>query len=132
MNIDKYVGLPYREAARGPDAYDCYGLTALVYQELRGVTLPDFYHEGSGVSKSSAAIAAAAQGEILGGRASRVDDPSDWDIVIIGQNRIPHHVGLVINGGVLHTLNALGSVWHSMPTFSRLFTKSEFYKWHPL
>jgi cell wall-associated NlpC family hydrolase len=34
MNIDAFIGLPYREGARGPDAFDCYGIVGL-RSELR-------------------------------------------------------------------------------------------------
>jgi hypothetical protein len=35
------VGKPYRIGARGPDAYDCYGLARHVQRELAGVEMPD-------------------------------------------------------------------------------------------
>lgn len=34
------VGLPYRHMARGPDAYDCFGLLVEVFRR-RGITIPD-------------------------------------------------------------------------------------------
>lgn len=36
------IGIPYRDGARGPEAYDCYGLVLHLYRELLGIDLPDY------------------------------------------------------------------------------------------
>lgn len=43
MNIKwmKYIGKPYRFGARGPDAYDCWGLARAIYRDM-GIDLPEF------------------------------------------------------------------------------------------
>ena len=40
-SIADLVGKPFRYGARGPDAYDCYGLCKEIYRR-RGITLPNF------------------------------------------------------------------------------------------
>ena len=62
MNLDHFIGLPYREGARGPDAFDCYGIVAAVLQAARGVSLPDWYQGAPGQQGASRAIAAACEG----------------------------------------------------------------------
>lgn len=133
MTLDNFIGLPYREGARGPDAFDCYGLVAAIFKAMRGVELPDWYQDAPGPLGASRAISAALEGETLGGRSVRVDwpreFPADYDIAIVGSNTRPHHVGVVVAGGVLHASKAFGSAWHSLPRFLTFYPKTEFYKW---
>jgi hypothetical protein len=129
MNIDSFIGLPYREGARGPDAFDCYGLVAAVFRAARGVELPDFYQDTPGPQSASRAISAALAGEVAGGRSVPVDEPVDFDIAIVGSTLRPHHVGVVYKGGVLHASRAFGSAWHPIPRFMGLYPRTEFYRW---
>ena len=41
MRSDDWVGLPYAELARGPDAYDCLGLFLALHRARFGRDLPD-------------------------------------------------------------------------------------------
>jgi cell wall-associated NlpC family hydrolase len=41
VNFHQYIGIPYRLGARGPDAYDCYGLICHLLK-LDGVNAPDY------------------------------------------------------------------------------------------
>lgn len=133
-SLDDFVGLPYREGARGPDAYDCYGLVAAIFRGLRGIELPDWYASGPGPQSASRAISAALRGEVEGGRTVRVDwpreFPADFDLAIVGGQTRPHHVGVVASGGVIHSSKAFGSAWHSLPRFLTFWPKTEFYRWH--
>lgn len=131
MTFDDFVGLPYREGARGPDAYDCYGLVAAVFRALRGVSLPDWYQESPGHGGASRAIAAALAGEVAGGRCLPVAEPSDFDLAIVGSTLRPHHLGVVASGGVLHASKTFGSAWHQMPRFLTIYPRTEFYRWQP-
>ena len=129
MNMNDFIGLPYREGARGPDAFDCYGLVAAVLKAARGVQLPDWYAAGSGPQAASRAISAALAGETAGGRSIRVESPVDYDIAIVGSTLRPHHVGVMFSGGVLHAAKAFGSTWHPFSRFANLYPAVEYYKW---
>ncbi len=131
MTVNDFVGLPYREGARGPDAYDCYGLVAAVFRALRGVELPDWYQDAPGPQGASRAIAAALCGEVSGGRSVKVEAPQNFDIAIVGSSSRPHHVGVFMDGGVLHSSKAFGSTWHPLTRFVALYPQTEFYRWHP-
>lgn len=130
MNLNDYVGLPYREGGRGPDAFDCYGLIAAVYKAARGVSLPDWYQAAPGHPAASRAISAALEGEVHGGRTFKVEQPEDLDIAIVGSTLRPHHVGLWVSGGILHASKPFGSTWATFPQFSLLYPHTEFYRWH--
>lgn len=131
MNLNDFVGLPYREGARGPDAFDCYGLISGVLKAARGVSLPDFYQDAPGPQSASRAISAALAGEVAGGRSVKVETPQDYDIAVVGSTSRPHHVGVVIDGGVLHASRAFGSAWHPFTRFKMLYPHTEFYAWRP-
>lgn len=131
MDWNAYIGLPYREGARGPDAFDCYGLVAEVFRGARGVDLPDWYQDAPGPQSASRAISAALDGEVAGGRSVKTDAPADWDIAVVGSTHRPHHVGIYVEGGILHTSRAFGSVWHDLTRFRLLYPRVEFYRWHP-
>lgn len=129
--INDFIGLPYQEGARGPGSYDCYGIVAAVFRVLRGVELPDWYQTASGPQSASRAISAALQGEVAGGRSSRVETPEDWDIAVVGSQLRPHHVGVVFDGGVLHASRQFGSAWHRHSQFALLYPHVEYYRWQP-
>lgn len=131
MNVNDFIGLPYREGGRGPAVYDCYGLVAAVWREFRGAELPDWYQEEPGPHGASRAISAALAGEVSAGRSVRVENPRDLDIAVVSGGARAHHIGVVIDGGVLHAARTLGSMWHSLPRFATLYPKTEFYRWHP-
>lgn len=129
MNVNDYIGLPYQEGARGPEAFDCYGIVAAVFAE-RNIILPDFYQDGPGAMLAARAIDASVKGEVLGGRAEQIVEPEEYAIAVVRGFSKAHHVGVVINGGVLHASRGLGSIWQSMSSFIRLHGSVEFYKWH--
>lgn len=131
MNINDFVGIPYREGGRGPDAYDCYGLIMAVFRAARGVELPDWYQAAPGTPAASRAISAALAGEVAGGRTVLVETPADLDIAIVGKVSCAHHVGVFLEEGVLHAARAFGSVWHPLPRFLSRYPRTEFYRWHP-
>lgn len=131
MNMDAFIGLPYREGARGPDSYDCYGLVAAVLRAVRGLELPDWHAAASGQQAASRAISAALAGEVAGGRSVLVTEPENFDVAVVGSNHRPHHVGIVYDGGVLHASRAFGSAWHPIPRFRTLYPRTEFYRWQP-
>jgi len=131
MNIDAFIGLPYREGARGPDAFDCYGIVAAVLRAAKGLELPDWYADASGPQSASRAISAALAGEVAGGRSVLVEEPENYDVAVVGSSLRPHHVGIVFDGGVLHASRAFGSAWHPIPRFRTLYPRTEFYRWQP-
>lgn len=131
MTWDRYIGLPYAEGARGPEAYDCYGLVAEVFRAAKGIVLPDWYQDAPGPQSASRAISAALDGEVAGGRTQRVAEPQDYDIAIVGSQLRPHHVGIVVAGGVLHASRSLGSAWHPFSRFQMIYPRTEYYRWQP-
>jgi len=57
----KYIGLPFAEGGRGPDAYDCWGLVRQVLLTERGVEVEPFADIGT---YDSPAVAERVKAEI--------------------------------------------------------------------
>lgn len=107
-----YVGLPYEPGARGPDTFDCWGLVCLVYEReydiqlpvLPGIqTLPETCKEINRQSKQQ--------------EWEPIQSPEEGCVVLLGQRRVPHHVGVFIaadGGKLLHSLAGSGTVAEPM------------------
>ena len=87
--LSDYVGLPYRKGARGPDAYDCWGLVMHFYAHELGLVLPDFSY----TPDRAGYMGAVERGlEIF----KKVDAPSMYDIVLLKIVGRPYHTGLYV------------------------------------
>jgi cell wall-associated NlpC family hydrolase len=89
---DRYVGLPWRKAGRGPDGFDCWGLVRWVVLQETGVELP-LYDEGSAAEESDE-IAEFVRGELTRWRSVELADMRLYDIVVFRGK--PCHVGLYV------------------------------------
>ncbi len=101
----EYVGKPHRLGARGPDAYDCWGLLVEVYRSRFGITLPTL----AGISVQSSLT---IHREIVANMEEdwhQVIKPFDGCAVAMSQRRAYHHVGIFIEADgnkILHCWDA--------------------------
>jgi cell wall-associated NlpC family hydrolase len=99
MKIDDLIGKPYQKEARGPDAFDCFGLFAELCRR-RGDSIPPEVSPER-VEDRAAAIAAA----IERGEWRQLDAPEPGCAVVM--RIIPpfvSHLGMVLDGGrFIHT-----------------------------
>lgn len=108
---EPYVGKPFTANARGPEAFDCWGLVRAVYAAELGIDLPRYGEIDARQLMAVARRMAAAE----------LDDP--WHLVALPQEfdvalmRSPRggaaivHVGVMVDEGhVLHTQAASHSV----------------------
>lgn len=90
------VGRPYAERARGPDAFDCWGLVAFARPRLfGGPALPD--DDISPADMRRVARAFTDPDRRAGWQSLPVAVPfsaPDGAIVLMSRGDIPHHVGL--------------------------------------
>jgi len=105
------LGKPYEPLARGPDAFDCWGLFDYVLRMQFGVsTLPsigfDFKKLDVVRSRFKAAVAA--------GEGERIEEPFDGCAVYMSRGRLPDHIGVYLSidgGGALHVMRKTGVVF---------------------
>jgi cell wall-associated NlpC family hydrolase len=106
-----YVGKPWANGAAGPLAFDCWGLVRAVYAERFGIVLPAVDCDAHAPLAVRHAFAAGRQGEDW----LPVADRREGDVVLMGQARRPHHVGVWVAGGVLHAVEGSGVVHQTPP-----------------
>lgn len=113
----RYVGKPHEMGARGPDAYDCWGLVVDVLDREFGCAVPPL--EGADLWAEHERLAlgrAATDGAFV-----EVLEPQVGDVLVFALTE--QHVGLVVGRDwMLHTTTAQGvhlSRWR-VPPWSRI------------
>lgn len=95
---------PFRDGARGPDAYDCVGLMLEVERRL-GVELPPW---GSHAREMAGALA----------HWTPVTDPQPGDGILFESDDPPWHIGVVGGGGyMIHAHPSCGVARERYNTF---------------
>lgn len=108
------VGTPWKSGGREVGhGLDCWGLLRLVYSSFLGVSLPSY----PGLDPlSSQAVREALRAEERGWR--ELEEAEEWAAVGMATGRRVHHVGVWIQGAVLHALPGVGVV-HQSPVSLR-------------
>lgn len=105
-----YIGKPWRVAADGPDAFDCWGLVVDIQRQLYGRHLKTIYVEPENLRSLIKTI----QQHPIRQHWHPTDCPQEGDVVLLRQSRHPVHVGVwlgVDSGGVLHCARESGVVF---------------------
>lgn len=97
--ITPLIGIPWQAGASGPEAYDCWAAVGMVEARLFGRTIPGLTPE------RRRGIAHARQSW------ARSDQPRDGDIVEMRRMGRANHVGVWIEGRVLHCQQGAGMVY---------------------
>jgi hypothetical protein len=113
--IGSLLGKPWREGAKGPDEYSCWGLNQLVQKTMFGRELPDIpEHPMDARELMRFAIDHPARSQWL-----RVPSPHDGCLVEMAHVTHPYHMGtfLAEDGGcVLHCAPKTGVTIDSLLT----------------
>lgn len=101
--FEKYIGIPFEYKGRGPDAYDCYGLLRKLYQEHRGILIPD-YNSETEVERIAMQFSAGIEDWVEVEKREGV-------AVLMRVSGLGAHVGYVIGDGkFIHTWERTGGV----------------------
>lgn len=103
-NINKLIGIPFKNGGRDFDGCDCMGLSILVHKEM-GKTIPDFKAD----STDSILINNIFENQEATGRWEKIEFPEAPCIVVMGlhpeiKNMITHVGTYIGSGNVVHTL----------------------------
>lgn len=97
------IGKPFEYNARGPEAFDCWGLVHFVYKNTLGIDLPTY---GEVDAADVAAVARRMRSpNLMGPWLARRGEAEVFDVVTIAApgSHVVSHVGLMIDGtDVLH------------------------------
>jgi cell wall-associated NlpC family hydrolase len=124
INLNDYIGKPYVLGARGPDAFDCWGLVCAIYEAQLGVTLPDWHRKEN--TSDAKTITKFRDDSVSTGVVTEILKPEPFSIALLDRGKMAHHAGVFYLGGVIHCDNSIrGS------RFDRLtdFGPARFFKW---
>ena len=124
--IDDYLGKAFQELSYGPDTFDCYGLVWHVSQHQAGVTLPRFDDIEYQAARINAEVCHQASLQDW----LKVDQPQDFDVVVLRKAGESNHVGiwLEVDGGkVLHATRRNGVICTDPGALYRMNYKSRTY-----
>lgn len=121
------IGRPYRVGARGPDAFDCWGLIVACCPWLPD----DWADEGLAVRR----VIRIIEAQETDTRWQRENEPCAGGVAIFGTGARASHTGLVwpVSGGfrVVHALPGVGVVSHQLPMMERMGLRLKgIFTWH--
>jgi cell wall-associated NlpC family hydrolase len=129
---ESLIGKPYRIGARGPEAYDCYGLARHIQQEMAAVEMPDVaFAEPTTRAQAEAMLShpeRQAWGEVEEAEARELD------LVLMGNvAKRDFHLGTFIcpgtTGAVLHIDRITGVIVDDIPALRAIgFNYLRFYR----
>lgn len=93
--VRPFVGLPFAELGRGPEAFDCWGLCRWALLQVLGLETPDYLDAYSDVGDEVAVPRAIRDG--LAAEWIEVNNPEPFDLVILKVAGRLMHVGLMVN-----------------------------------
>jgi cell wall-associated NlpC family hydrolase len=105
--VAEYIGLPFEMGGRGPDAFDCWGLTWLVLRRHFRLTVPAFC--GVVWDTDDRATRIEAGGVIKRASETHFEEVKPGrerpgDVILLRISGRPLHIGLVVLPGLmLHT-----------------------------
>lgn len=107
------IGLPWVAGARGPEAYDCWGLFLAVQRQHFGRDLPEIPVDAFNLRAVLDAFTAHPERQ----RWQPVSEAEEGDAVLMRQSRYPVHIGVWLDidgGGVLHAVRHAGVVFQTL------------------
>ena len=126
----KYLGLPFAEGGRGPEAFDCWGLVRQVLLDQHGIDL-DAYH---GISTNDGpAVAMQVLAEIRRDDWCEVMTPRAFDVAVMWTNRpfsrTLSHIGIVERAGrLLHIEKDKRAICIPLERLAPAFAIHSFYR----
>ncbi len=106
-NINELIGIPYKDRGNDLDGFDCAGLVRYV----TGIETNIIPSVEIGHTKAVMKVMREQREKF-----KVLDKPIDGCIVALSRLREPHHVGVWIDGGVLHCVPKKGVVYSTLPS----------------
>lgn len=113
MNINKYIGIPFKKKGFTFDGVDCYGLVWLFYNIEFGMEMPSF--DAYDINEDPKEVAKQMDLNIPLLAGNRTNTPKIGDVVLFKFRGIPNHLGIYAgNNRVLHVMKGTASVCESI------------------
>lgn len=118
-----YIGQPWVAGAN-----DCWSFARRVWRERFGIVVPAVDVDANNRLLCARAFADHGHEERQNWR--QVDVPQDGDAVLMAAGRRPSHVGVWVNGGILHCIMGAGVIWSSLSALANIGMKTTGYYRH--
>ena len=110
MNILNYLGREFE-----PINFNCWGLVREFYRVELGHKIPAVNVDPANYRHLVSAFSTSDIRELF----SNVSEPVDYDLVALCRHSAFDHIGIYINGSVLHNDNPAGVVYQSLADMQR-------------
>ena len=109
---NEYIGIPWRNGAQGPDAFDCWAFVRHIQCEHYGVVVPPINVDASHLK--AVMVSFSRHPELVNWE--RIAAPEEGCCVLLANGRYPAHVGVWVAGALLHCQQPVGVVYHDLLT----------------
>ena len=120
----RYIGIPFVVGGRDIQGFDCWGFLKHYYKNELNIDVIDY---DVTVDKSKEVIE-TIQKEKIKPFWKKIQTPVNNCVVLLGKITKAHHVGIYVDGGVLHCTNGVGVVYNRMSKIKLLYNRVEFYE----
>ena len=133
MNVNPYIGIPYKDHGASHAGVDCYGLLRLWYKEQRGVDLPDYGPNYDDAANTAGA--AALMAFVIGSKEQgwwRVPEGKSWqvgDALLLRVGRWACHCGIYLGADFLHSLKGRNSTLEALDSLTWRNNVVGAYRW---
>ena len=107
--IKKQLNKPWEVSKDGDNSFDCYGLVKHCYNKLLNIKLPDYAYDVFDVSNLLKTIDYQKKQPCFYKIVKK--DRKSFDIVLMGRNQKPTHVGVYLAKGILHCTKDAGVIY---------------------
>jgi cell wall-associated NlpC family hydrolase len=122
VEVNDLIGKPWRLGARGPDAFDCWGLTREILGRLRpGKPLPDWASDGMSRERQRA---------LIGGELPAWCKPAtalDHGTLLYSERAT--HIAIVVDGWAITAVRHGGVVAMKAANYAAMFLDLRAYTW---
>lgn len=126
IDLNQYIGKPFAWNARGPDAYDCWGLVRAVLGQY-GIVVPDYLYAPQRPAAVADLVEYVAGSQPLW---APVEDPGVGDVIMMGTSPRLHHAGVFTEHGVIHTSLKTGVLIQPLHILQRtMYRCTRSYRW---
>jgi hypothetical protein len=122
LDVNDLIGKPWQRDGRGPDVYDCWGLTREILLRMRPeARLPDWAIDTMTRERQREIMAGAS--EVYGERIEHVENGALLLLVRAA------HIAIVVDGWVITTRRKTGAVAVRVRDYAATHPSLEVYRW---
>ncbi len=113
--VNSLIGLPWRSGAKGPEAFNCWGLAMVIEDRCFGRILPFMDVDDEDVRAVMRKVATTEHRKCW----THVERPVHGGLVEMSSGKHPYHIGVYLSidgGGVLHSHNPSGVCFDRIAT----------------